>query len=50
VAPAAVSPTPSDPGRRTIPDRLRTLNALRDDGLVTEQEYQALRRKILAEL
>lgn len=50
VAPAAVSPTPADPGRRTIPDRLRTLNALRDDGLVTEQEYQALRRKILAEL
>lgn len=50
VAPAAVSPTPAGPGRRTIPDRLRTLNALRDDGLVTEQEYEGLRRKILAEL
>ena len=50
VAPAAVSPAPSGSGRRTIPDRLRTLNALRDDGLVTDQEYEALRRKILAEL
>jgi hypothetical protein len=49
-APAAVSPTPANSGRRTIPDRLRTLNALRDDGLVTDQEYEALRRKILAEL
>lgn len=37
-------------GRRTIPDRLRTLNTLRDDGLVSDEEYQALRRKILTEL
>ncbi|MGB5623916.1 MAG: SHOCT domain-containing protein [Gammaproteobacteria bacterium] len=29
---------------------MRTLNALRDDGLVTDAEYEALRQKILAEL
>jgi hypothetical protein len=29
---------------------LRTLNTPREDGLVSEEEYQALRRKILTEL
>ncbi len=44
-APAAVPPA-----RRSIADRLRTLNDLKDQGLITEQEYQALRRKVLSEI
>jgi hypothetical protein len=36
--------------KRTVPARLRTLNQLRDEGLITEAEYNDLRRKILAEL
>lgn len=36
--------------RRTVPARLRTLNQLREEGLVTEEEYTELRRKILSEL
>jgi hypothetical protein len=43
---------PAAPGeaRRTIPARLRTLNELREQGLITDAEYQNLRRKILSEL
>lgn len=47
------TPTPATvPGetRRTIPSRLRTLNSLRDEGLISEEEYQQLRRKILSEI
>jgi hypothetical protein len=33
-----------------VPERLRTLNALREEGLITETEYQQLRRRILSEL
>jgi hypothetical protein len=36
--------------RRTVPARLRTLNQLLADGLITQAEYNELRRKILAEL
>lgn len=36
--------------KRTVPARLRTLNQLLEDGLITEAEYNDLRRKILAEL
>lgn len=36
--------------RRTVPARLRTLNELLADGLITQAEYNDLRRKILAEL
>jgi hypothetical protein len=45
-------PEPSGNGerRRTIPARLKTLNTLRDDGLISESEYQALRKKILSEI
>jgi hypothetical protein len=46
----AAEETPSGPERRAVPARLRTLNQLRDDGLITEAEYDELRRKILAEL
>jgi hypothetical protein len=52
--PGAVPAMPADEGspqrRRTIPARLKTLNTLRDDGLISETEYQALRRKILSEI
>jgi hypothetical protein len=40
--------TPTE--RRTVPARLRTLNELLEDGLITQVEYNELRRKILAEL
>jgi hypothetical protein len=36
--------------RRTVPARLRTLNQLLEDGLITQDEFNELRRKILAEL
>jgi hypothetical protein len=36
--------------RRTVPARLRTLNQLLEDGLITQAEFNELRRKILAEL
>lgn len=36
--------------RRTVASRLKTLNALRDEGLVSEEEYRQLRRKILGEI
>lgn len=44
----AARTTPAE--RRTVPARLRTLNELLADGLITQAEYNALRRKILAEL
>lgn len=37
-------------GKRSVPERLRELNQLKADGLISEQEYLELRRKILAEL
>jgi hypothetical protein len=37
-------------GPRSVPERLRELNQLRADGLITEAEYLELRRKILAGL
>jgi hypothetical protein len=40
--------TPTE--KRTVPARLRTLNELLADGLITQAEYNDLRRKILAEL
>jgi hypothetical protein len=36
--------------RRTVPARLRTLNELLQEGLITQAEYDELRRKILTEL
>jgi hypothetical protein len=33
-----------------VPARLRTLNELLANGLITQAEYNELRRKILAEL
>jgi hypothetical protein len=43
-------PAASPTERRTVPARLRTLNELREEGLITEAEYHELRRKILTEL
>jgi hypothetical protein len=43
-------PVPETTGRRTVPARLKTLNTLRSDGLISEDEYQQLRRKILSEI
>jgi len=45
---AASSQTTTE--RRTVPARLRTLNELLADGLITQAEFNELRRKILAEL
>ena len=41
---------PRRPRSRTVPARLRTLNQLLEDGLITQDEFNELRRKILAEL
>jgi len=49
-APLEPAGTPLPGGRRSVPERLRTLNALREEGLITETEYQQLRRRILSEL
>jgi hypothetical protein len=38
------------PAQGAIAERLRQLNELRAEGLISEQEYVELRRKILAEL
>ncbi len=43
--------TPATPvEKRAAPARLRTLNQLLEDGLITQAEYDELRRKILTEL
>ena len=52
---AGTSPTtgaaaPPAAERRTVPARLRTLNQLLEEGLITQAEYDELRRKILTEL
>ncbi len=38
------------PGGRSFEDRLRTLDRLKDEGLITEAEYAAKRKQILDEL
>jgi len=47
---AAAGAAPASIEKRTVPARLRTLNQLLEDGLITQAEYNELRRKILAEL
>jgi len=48
---ASASPAPkATTERRTVPARLRTLNELLAEGLITKAEYDEMRRKILAEL
>jgi hypothetical protein len=51
-APAPATPPPAappgtQPGYDTIAQRLRTLQKLRDDGLITQQEYEQKRQEIL---
>jgi hypothetical protein len=41
---------PDGEPRRTVPARLKTLNQLLSDGLITEDEYQELRLKLLSEI
>jgi hypothetical protein len=54
--PATAPPTESEPAvseppaRGAIAERLRQLEDLREHGLISEQEYIELRRKVLAEL
>jgi hypothetical protein len=47
---SAAGDVPPTTEKRTVPARLRTLNQLLEDGLITEAEFNELRRKILAEL
>lgn len=47
---AAESAPASTAAKRSVPARLRTLNQLLEDGLITQDEFNELRRKILAEL
>ena len=49
-APGASAGGAASTEKRTVPARLRTLNQLLADGLITQEEYDDLRRKILAEL
>jgi len=47
----AASPAPKATAeKRTVPARLRTLNELLAEGLITKAEYDDMRRKILSEL
>jgi len=50
LAPAAGAAPKAPAERRTVPARLRTLNQLLAEGLITQDEYNEMRRKILAEL
>lgn len=50
VAPAARSAEPATPARGDIAERLRRLNELKAQGLVSDDEYRQLREKILSEL
>ena len=50
VLPVPVVPASAGSQSRSIAERLQQLKELRDQGLVTEQEYEELRRKILADL
>jgi len=47
---AGAGPGYSPEQRRTIVERLKTLQTLRQGGLITEQEYQEIRRKILSQI
>ena len=50
VSAAGAGPGISQEQRRTIAARLKTLQTLRQGGLITEQEYQEIRRKILSQI
>lgn len=46
----AAAPAPSEPSRGDVAARLRRLDALRQEGLLSDAEYQEQRRRILGEL
>lgn len=50
LAPAARSAEPAMPARGDITERLRKLNELKAQGLISDDEYRQLREKILSEL
>ena len=50
VSPQPAAPVSTGTQRGSIAERLRQLNELRAQGLINEQEYEELRRKILADL
>ncbi len=50
LAPAEGTAPKQSTERRTAPARLRTLNQLLAEGLITQDEYNEMRKKILAEL
>ena len=50
LAPAEGAAPKAPAERRTVPARLRTLNQLLSEGLITQDEYNEMRKKILAEL
>lgn len=45
--PAQPPATPSAPGQRSVADRLRELQSLLDQGLVTQAEYDERRRALI---
>ena len=59
-SPSVQSVAPENPGdpqafihsteEQSIKKRLRTLNSLREDGLITQQEFNSIRERILSEL
>jgi hypothetical protein len=49
-APVTTSPVPAAPGKKSVGERLSTLNELRDKKLITDEEYRAKRLEILNEL
>lgn len=49
-SPAAVAPAPAAPPPASIPDQIRKLGALRDAGLLTEQEFATKKAELLARL
>ena len=50
VSPQLAAPSSTSTQRGSIAERLRQLTELRTQGLINEQEYEELRRKILADL
>ncbi len=46
---AAKEPAAPIPTGESLADRLRAIRALRDQGLLTEDEYQTIRRRLLSE-
>jgi hypothetical protein len=44
------APLPSEAAADSVPHRLRALERLKDEGLITAEEYDAQRRRVLDSL